>query len=171
MSLFDLVGSFLEPLLDLFPRLARRPQSNEFLVVDSVITGPRTSGLPVLHCPAFTPVQYFPRCEVPIDCGLQRMTTADDSPVAVNATCRVKVIDPILCRDRVGEDWEEAAAMIVRSVVCDLVSGHNLSHLYSLFADNSGWDEANDELQYLGCELSFLCVEDFQQIIPISVLS
>lgn len=170
MSLFELFSSFLQPLFDLVPRLARRPQSNEQLVIDSWWTGPRTSVLPVLHCPALTPVQYFPKCEVPIDCGLQRMTTADDSPVALNATCRIKVVDPILCRDRVGEEWEEAAAMVIRSIVCELVNGHNLSHLYSLFADNAGWDDANDELTYLGCELTFLCVEDFQQIIPISIL-
>ncbi len=171
MSLFELFSSFLQPLFDLVPRLARRPQSNEWLVVDSWLKGPRTSVLPILHCPAITPVQYFPRCEVPIDCGLQRMTTADGSPVAVNATCRIMVVDPLLARDKVDEDWEEAGAMIVRSVVCDLVTNHNLSHLFELLSDNAGWDDANDELQYLGCELSFLCVEDFQQIIPVSVLS
>ena len=171
MSLFELFSSFLQPLFDLVPRLSRRPQSNEWLVVDSWIKGPRTLDLPVLHCPALTPVQYFPKCEVPIDCGLQRMTTADGSPVAVNATCRIVVADPLACRSKVGEEWEEAAAMVVRSIICDLVTTHNLSHLYELIADNAGWDAANDELQYIGCELSFLCVEDFQQIIPLSLLS
>ena len=171
MSLFELLSGFLQPLFDLVPRLSRRPQSNEWLVIDSWLKGPRTSVLPVLHCPSLTPVQYFPKCEVPIDCGLQRMTTADGSPVGVNATCRVVVIDPLVVREKVGEDWEEAAAMIVRSVVCDLVSSHNLSHLFELMADGAGWEEVNDDLQYIGCELGALCIEDFQQIIPLSILS
>ena len=170
MSLFDLLGSLLEPLFDLVPRLARRPASNEWMVVDSLLSGPRESERPALHIPAITPVDYLPKHQIPIDCGLQRVTTADGKSVAINATARIRIWEPILCRNEVAEDWQEAAAMIIRSHVCEISSSHNWSHLQDLWLDGEGFEAIDDELQHFGVSLEFFRVEDSQEAFPLSIL-
>lgn len=170
MSLFDLVGSLLEPLFDLVPRLTRRPASNEWMVIDSLLKGPRESLRPALHVPAFTPVDYLPKHQVPIDCGLQRVTTADGVNVAVNATARVEIVDPIVCRQLTSTDWEEAAAMIIRSQVCETATGHNWSHLQDLWLDGEGMEEIGYDLQEIGMSLVVFRVEDAQEVIPLSLM-
>ena len=167
MSLLDLLSSFLQPIFDLVPRIARRPTSYEWMVVDSWIKGVRLSESPRLHCPAVTHIEYMPACEIPIDCGIQRITTADNISVIVNATCRITIEDPILCRDKVSEEWEEASAMIARSHVCDFVSGHNWSHLPNLSIDKVGIEQIEEDLAEMGIAISVFKVEDLQQVIPI----
>lgn len=170
MSLLDLLSSFLQPIFDLVPRIARRPTSYEWMIVDSWIKGVRLSKSPRLHCPALTHVEYIPSCEIPIDCGIQRITTADNFSVVVNATCRIVIEDPILCRDRVADEWEEASAMIARSHVCDIISGHNWSHLPDLCVDRVVSEQINQDLAAIGICISVFKVEDLQQVIPIGTI-
>ncbi len=170
MSLLDLFGAFLEPLLALVPRLSHRPPSNEWMVVDSLLKGPRASRWPILHIPAITPVDYLPKHEIPIDCGLQRVTTADGVCVAVNATARVEIWCPIICRDRSAEDWAEAAAMIIRGQVCETATSHNWSHLQDLWLEGEGTAEIDNDLQEIGMNLSVFRVEDAQEVIPLSIM-
>jgi len=169
MNLFELLSNFLEPFLELVPRLARRPAANEWMVIDSPF-GVRLGTLPILYVPFITHIEYFPKHSLPIDCGLQRATTADSSPVAVNATAMVSISDAILCRERVGEEYEEAAAMAIRSVVCEVVMGHNFSHVTELWLDGEGELEIDHLLAELGMELDVFRVEDMQCVIPVSLL-
>ena len=53
---------------------------------------------PILHMPVTTHVEYWPKCEVPIDTGLQTLTTVDNKTVSVNATLIIKIKDPITLR-------------------------------------------------------------------------
>jgi hypothetical protein len=170
MSLFDLFATFLQPIFDLVPRIARRPASNEWMIVDSWIAGVRVKTKPRLHCPAFTHVEYFPACEVPIDCGIQRITTADGASVIVNATCRIVIEDPIVCREKVDEEYEEAAAMIVRSHVCDLISGHNWTHLPDICSDKMETNDMAADLIQMGISLTTFKVEDLQQVFPVGTV-
>lgn len=170
MSIFELLSNFLEPFLELIPRLARRPAGNEWMVVDSIF-GVREGNLPVLYVPSLTHIEYFPSCSLPIDCGLQRATTADNMPVAINATAVVRITDPVLCRSEVGGSYEEAASMAIRHVVCEMVMGHNFSHVTELCMDGSGEEEMAVALEEIGIELAAFRIEDLQQIIPISVLN
>ncbi len=170
MSLLDLLSSFLEPFLELIPRLARRPANNEWMVIDSPF-GVRLGTLPVFHVPSITHIEYFPKHALPIDCGLQRATTADSSPVAVNATAMIIISDPVLCREKVGSEYEEAAAMAIRSVVCEMVMGHNFSHLIDLLLDGEGEIEIDHLLAEMGIDLHAFRVEDMQGVVPLSVLN
>lgn len=170
MNLLDLFGSFLDPLLSLVPRVSRRPASNEWMVVDGILKGPRESRMLQVHIPAVTPVDYLPKHQVPIDCGLQRVTTADGVNVAVNATARVEITDPIVCRQLASTDWEEAAAMVIRSQVCEDATGHNWSHLQDLWLEGEGMSEIDYELQEIGMSLVVFRVEDAQEVIPLSLM-
>jgi regulator of protease activity HflC (stomatin/prohibitin superfamily) len=177
MNLLDLLSAFLEPLLDLFPRIARRPASNEWMVVDRWFRGVRVRTSPVLHVPFITHVEYLPKYEMPIDCGLQRVTSADGKNIAVNATALVVISDPVLCRDRAGEEYEETISLLIRSVVCDLVSGHNWSHIQDMITDNHGYEEIEDNyeeiednLQHFGIDLITFRIEDLQEVFPVSLL-
>ena len=170
MSLLDLLATFLQPIFDLVPRIARRPASNEWMVVDSWLRGVNVKTRPRLHCPALTHVEYLPSCEIPIDCGIQRITTADGLSVVVNATCRILIEDPILCRDKVSEEWEEASAMIVRSHLCDIISGHNFGYLPDLNIEHVGIEDIQHDLVEMGIALTVLKVEDLQQVIAIGTV-
>ena len=167
MSLLDLFATFLQPIFDLVPRVARRPASNEWMIVDGLIRGVRIGYRPLLHCPAVCHVVYFPSCEIPIDCGIQRVTTADGCSIVINATCRIIIADPILARDKVDEQYEEAAAMIARSHICDLASGHNFSHVIELVQESVCTEAISDDLAEMGMELIAFKVEDLQRVIPI----
>ena len=170
MSLFDLISGLLEPFFDLVPRIAHRPQSNEWMILDRWFRPIVESKIPRIFIPAITHVEYIPKNEIPIDCGLQRVTTADDEPVAVNATAIIKIVNPILCRDKAAEGYEEVTSLLIRGVVCDLIGGHNWSHLGELIEDGSYFDEVYHELEYYGIELVSLQVEDLQVVIPLSIL-
>jgi hypothetical protein len=170
MSLLDLFSSFLQPIFDLVPRIARRPTSYEWMIVDSWLAGVRLRDKPRLHCPALTHIEYLPACEIPIDCGIQRITTADGVSVIVNATCRIIIEDPILCREKVAEEWEEASAMIARSHVCDIISGHNWSHLPDLCIDKVGSEGMTEDLLHMGITLAVFKVEDLQKVTAIGVV-
>ena len=170
MSLFDLISGLLEPFFDLVPRIAHRPQSNEWMVVDRMFGHVKVIARPRLYIPALTHVEYLPKQEIPIDCGLQRVTTADDEPVAVNATAIIKITDPVLCRDKAAEGYEEVTSLLIRGVVCDLIGGHNWSYLGQLISEGSYFNEVYSELEYYGIELVSLQVEDLQVVIPLSVL-
>jgi hypothetical protein len=170
MSFLDLLATFLQPIFDLVPRIARRPASNEFMVVDSWIKGVRLTKRPRLHCPALTHVEYIPSSEIPIDCGIQRITTADGVAVVVNATCRILIEDAILCRQKVSDEYEEASAMIVRSHICDLISGHNFSYLPDLSIEEVGATDIEQDLLEMGISLTVFKVEDLQQVVAVGVV-
>jgi hypothetical protein len=170
MNLLDLLSSFLEPFLDLCPRIARRPQSNEWMVVDRWFGGVVIRSTPVFHIPAITHVEYLPAYEIPIDCGLQRVTSADSKNIAVNATALVTISDPVLCRDRAGESYEETISLIIRSVVCDIVAGHNWGHIQDMMTDHYGYDEIENLLSRFGVDLVTFRIEDLQEVFPISLL-
>jgi regulator of protease activity HflC (stomatin/prohibitin superfamily) len=170
MNLLDLLSAFLEPLLDLFPRIARRPASNEWMVVDRWFKGVSIRTSPVLHIPFVTHVEYLPKHEIPIDCGLQRVTSADQYSIAVNATALVQIIDPVVCRDKAAEDYEETVSLIIRSVVCDIVSGHNWMHVQDMMNDGHGFDEISESIERFGIELISFRIEDLQEVFPLSML-
>lgn len=170
MNLLDLLSSFLEPILDLIPRIARRPASNEWLVVDRWTSGVSIATSPVFHFPAITHVEYIPKHEIPLDCGLQRVTSADQYSIAVNATALVQIVDPIVCRDRCAEDYEETVSLIIRSVVCDIVSGHNWMHVQDMMNDGHGFDEISESIERFGIELISFRIEDLQEVFPLSML-
>ena len=170
MSLLDLLATFLQPIFDLVPRIARRPASNEWMVVDSWLSGVNVRQRPRLHCPALTHVEYLPSWEIPIDCGIQRITTADGISVVVNATCRIVIEDPIVCRDMVSEEWEEASAMIVRSHLCDIISGHNFRYLPDIDIEHVGINEIKQDLLDMGIDLTVLKVEDLQKVTAFGVV-
>jgi len=170
MSLFDLISGLLEPFFALVPRIAHRPQTNEWLVVDRWFGHTKQTVNPVVYIPALTHVEYLPKNEIPIDCGLQRVTTADDLSVAVNATAVIRIIDPVLCREKAAEGYEELSSIYIRGVVCDLISGHNWSYLGELLEKDRYFDEIHAELDYYGIELVAFQVEDLQQVIPLSLL-
>ena len=125
---------------------------------------------PRLHCPSLTHVEYLPSCEIPIDCGIQRITTADGLSVVVNATCRILIEDPIVCRDKVSDEWEEASAMIVRSHLCDIISGHNFGYLPDLNIEHVGMEDIQQDLVEMGIALTVLKVEDLQQVIAVGTV-
>ena len=116
MSIFDILGEWIQPYLDLLPTVARRPASNEWMVVDGLF-GVKESRWARLHIPAITHVEYFPSHEVPIDIGVQKLMDGACRPVLINCTARVCIADAVLCRESVGaEDWQEAAAQEGRSL-------------------------------------------------------
>lgn len=167
MSLFDLVSEFLQPFLDAFPRFCRRPASYEFLVCDSPINGACVRYWPVLHSPLVTHVEYYPRFEHAIDCGIQKLETAKDQAVVVNATMRVTIFDPIQLRMKAGhESWEETVSMIARSYVCDAVA--ETDGPIDIAAVKKTMEA---ELAYLGIEVVAFKIEDFQKVLAISITS
>jgi hypothetical protein len=144
MSLLDLLAAFLEPIFDLIPRIARRPASNEWMIVDGWVRGVRIRYRPFLHFPIVTHVAYFPSCEIPIDCGIQRVTTADGKSIVINATSR--------------------------SHLCDLASSHDFDDLVKLVKESVCISDISDDLAEMGLELIAFKVEDLQQVIPIGTV-
>ncbi len=168
MSLSELISSVAQPLLDLLPQVHARPASNEWGVVDSIWGQPRTFRGPLLHIPALTHVEVYPSCEIPIDTGLQSLTSVDGKTVAVNATTILSVRDPILLRSIAGEDWQEYAAMRVRGIVCEIITGHKWSQSIHQASEFIAFDAA-DELQYFGIEVHQVLLEDCTETIPLRI--
>lgn len=171
MSLSELVSSVAQPLLDLLPRISHRPASNEWGVYDCWFRGQGTFRGPYLHIPAITHIEYWAACEVPIDCGLQTLTTADGKNVAINVTAILKPSNPIELRKHCDlERWEEWAAMQIRGEVCDVVTGHNWEHLQDSsqeLIETGVWSDFSEA----GCWLQVLNVEDLTECFPLRTMS
>jgi len=166
MSLSELISSVAQPLLDLLPQVHARPASNEIGVVDSLWCHPKTFRGPLLHIPALTHVEVYPSCEIPIDTGLQSLTSVDGKTVAVNATTILKVRDPLLLRSVAGSEWEEWAAMKIRGIVCEVITGHKWSQSLSQAAEFIEYD-AYEELLPCGLAVQVVVLEDCTESIPL----
>ena len=171
MSLSELISGALQPVLDLLPQVHARPASNEWGVADSWLGGVRTFSGPYLHIPATTHVEIYPKAEVPVDTGLQTLTTADRKTVAVNATAIVRITDPVYLRASVGvEEWETWVAMRIRGCVQEVVTGHNWA--YTLDKGECFIEElAYSELYAFGVEVERLVLEDVTECIPLRLLN
>lgn len=171
MSLPELITSVLQPIFDLFPRLSHRPASNEFGVCDSWLKGVSQFTSPLFHIPVTTHAEYWPACEIPIDTGLQTLTTADRKTVSVNATCIIKIEDPIVLRSVCEfEGYQEWIAMKVRGIVQDVICGHNWSDSLERASEFIEEESAN-QLMYAGIEVLQLVLEDATEVIPIRMLN
>lgn len=165
MALLELLSEFLQPLLDLVPRMSHRPASNEFMVYDGPVNGVSVKRWPVVYFPIVSHVEYYPRNEHPIDCGIQKLTDHENEPVIVNATMRIKIDDPVQLRQKAGsETWEECIAMIARAAVCDAVWAHGTEGIHEEVAKVIRW-----ELATLGVDIAKFKIEDTQFVFPISV--
>ena len=160
--MLDLISDLLKPFADMLPRVAHRPTSTEFCVVDSVVRGPYVTKWPTLHSPAFTHIEYYQRTPFPIDLEVQTLRTADGSEVTINASIMVQVYDPLRLRSSLGyEEYVGNIAMTARSCIQDFISGHNYRHGQESIdlLENLLWGaivETSDE----GCQLISLCIED-----------
>lgn len=168
MSLSEVVASIVEPLFSLFPQIHTRPASNEFAVIDSLWNDPKAFRGPRLYIPALSHVEIYPKCEVPIDTGLQTLTTADNKTVAVNATTILSVADPILLRHVAGSEWQEYASMRIRGIVCEIIAGHKWSQSIHQAAEFIAFD-ASSELLECGIEVHQVVLEDASETIPLRI--
>ena len=166
MSLSELISSVAQPLLDLLPQVHARPASNEWGVKDSLWGKPRTFRGPLLHVPAITHVEIYPSHEVPIDTGLQTLTSFCGKTVAVNATTILRVFDPILLRSVAGIEWQEYASMRIRGIVCEVVTGHKWSQSLNQAAEFIEFDSAAD-LHEVGIEVQQVVLEDCSETFPV----
>ena len=171
MSLSELISSAVQPILDLMPQVHARPASNQWAVADSWLKGVSIFTGPYVHIPATTHIEIYPKCEIPIDTGLQTLTTADGKTVAINATAIVKIVDPIHMRGSVSEEsWEEWLAMRVRGCVQEVVTGHNWA--YVLDKGESFIEElAYGELYTFGIELERLVLEDICETFSLRLMN
>ena len=171
MSLSELISGALQPVLDLLPQVHARPASNEWGVADSWLGGVRTFSGPYLHIPATTHVEIYPKYEVPVDSGLQTLTTADSKTVAINATAIIRITDPVYLRSAVGvEEWETWTAMRIRGCVQEMITGHNWS--YSLDKGEDLIEEmAYSELHAFGIDVERVVLEDITECIPLRLLN
>ena len=166
MSLSELISSVAQPLLDLIPQIHARPASNEIAVIDSLWSGPKTFRGPRLHIPALSHIEVYSASEIPIDTGLQSLTSVDGKTVAVNATTILKVRDPLLLRDVAGAEWEEWASMKIRGIVCDVITQHRWTHSLSQAAEFIE-AESYEELWPCGLNVQVVVLEDSTEILPI----
>jgi len=166
MSLSELVSGVLQPLFDLMPQVHTRPATTEWGVADSWLGGVRTFTSPLLHIPATTHVEIYPKCEVPIDTGLQTLTSFDGKTVAVNATTILKVYNPILLRSVAGIEWEEYCSMRIRGIVCEIITGHKWRQSLNQAAEFIEFDSAAD-LSEVGVEVQQVLLEDCSETIPV----
>ena len=171
MSLSELISGVLEPVFDLLPRFGRRPTTNEFGLRDSWFFGVKVFKGPLLHIPIMTQVEYYSRVQYPLDTGLQSLTTVCGKSVTVNATAIITVTDPIVLRNTVDVDeWEPLVSMKIRSVVREVVSEYNWSHLMEA-AREILESELWGELEILGIELNQVVLEDATEAFPVRLLS
>ncbi len=168
MSLSEVIASIVEPLFSLLPQVHARPASNEFAVIDSLWSDPKTFRGPRLYIPALTHIEVYPKCEVPIDTGLQTLTTADNKTVAVNATTILSVTDPILLRHVAGSEWQEYASMRIRGTVCEIIAGHKWSQSIHQAAEFIAFD-ASSELLECGIEVHQVVLEDASECLPLRI--
>lgn len=171
MVLSELLASTLQPIFDLLPRVSARPASNEWGVCDTWLQGVKHFTKPILYMPVTAHIEYWPKCEVPIDTGLQTLTTVDSKTVSVNATLIIKIEDPITLRSVADfEGHQEWIAMKVRSIVQDVISGHKWR--YSLDRASEFIEkEADEQLLFAGIEVIQLVLEDSTEVIPIRILN
>lgn len=165
MNILDMLGNFIEPFIQLLPQIARRPTSIEYMVVDCPL-GVSERRWPRLYCPALTQVEYLPRYEYPLDCGIQKLTTGGGDPVIVNATLLISIDNPVQLRTRASGDWENAIALVARAEVCEIVSkaksvGDIVSHRVS--------QKFSDDMADFGLKIARFKVEDVQKVIPVSI--
>ena len=168
MSLSEVVASIIEPLFDLMPQIHHRPASNQFGVVDGIWSKPKTFRGPLLHIPALTHVELYPSYEVPIDTGLQTLTSFCGKTVAVNATTILTVTDPILLRSVAGDEWQEYASMRIRGIVCDIITGHKWSQSLRQAAEFIEFDAAADLIE-CGIEVQQVVLEDMTETVPVRI--
>jgi hypothetical protein len=171
VGLSELISSIVQPLFDLLPRITARPATNEYAVVDSWFFGVKEFTAPRIFLPVMTHIEYYPKAEHPIDTGLQSLTTSCGKSVCVNATAIVKVVDPILLRERVASDsWEHWVSMIIRKHVraCAISSDGWAEFVES--GDQSVEWEVQEELLYAGVELSQIVLEDSTEAFPVRIL-
>ena len=166
MSLSELISSVAQPLLDLLPQVHARPASNEWGVVDSVWSKPKTFRGPLLHVPAITHVELYPSHEVPLDTGLQTLTSFCGKAVAVNATTILQVVDPVLLRSVAGVDWQEYCCMRIRGIVCEVIAGHKWSQSLNQAAEFIEFDSAAD-LAEVGIVVHQVVLEDMSETFPV----
>jgi len=166
MSLSEVLSGVLQPLLDLIPQISPRPASNEFGVIDDLWGKPRLFRGPRPYVPALTHIEYYPSCEIPIDTGLQSLTSVDGKTVSVNATTILSVRDPVLLRSIAGEEWEEYCSMRIRGIVCEIITGHKWRQSLNQAAEFIEFDSAAD-LSEVGVEVQQVLLEDCSETIPV----
>jgi len=166
MSLSELISGVLQPVFDLMPQVHARPASYELAVIDSLWAEPKEFRGPRLYIPALSHIEVYPACEVPIDTGLQSLTSVDGKTVAVNATTILKVRDPILLRKVAGAEWEEWAAMKIRGIVCDVITCHKWNHSLAQAAEFIE-AESYEELWPCGLSVQVVVLEDATETIPL----
>ena len=170
MSLSELVSGILQPVFDLMPQVHARPTTTEWGIADSWLGGVRVFTGPYLHVPATTHCEIYPKVEVPIDTGLQTLTTADGKTVSVNATAIVKIVDPIHLRASVSHaEWEVWLSMRVRGCVQEVVTGHNWQYILD---KGEGFIEelVYSELYAFGVEVERVVLEDLAEALTIRLL-
>lgn len=162
--MLDLLHEFLQPLLDFVPRVSRRPQSNEFCVVDGVFSV-RTTRSPQLHAPVITHIEYYPACEIPLDLEIQTLSTGTSVEITINATASVVVEDPIALRAVAGsESYLGVAAITIRSEIADIVQNVSISELHEMIATGQFAEQVSESLfthTRGGLSVSRLAIEDF----------
>ena len=166
MSLSEVLSSVLQPLFDLIPQISPRPASTEFGVVDDLWGKPRQFRGPRPYVPALTHIQMFPSVEIPIDTGLQTLTSFDGKTVAVNATTILSITDPVALREAGGDEWAELVSMKIRGIVFDIVSGHKWSQS---LRQASGFIEADcyDDLWHIGIDVKRVVLEDMSETLSL----
>ena len=170
MTFAELLSSLLQPILDLIPRIAPRPKTTEWCLVDRWLGCVKMTDNPVVFIPTVTHVEYYPLLAHPIDVGLQSLTTADGISVCVNATVIILINDPCLLRSVVDYDsWEELVSMRVRWIVTNVVTGHNWSMTRDT-GDDICFEEVEEDLLEIGIDLKRLVFEDLTVARPIRLL-
>ena len=170
MSLSELISGILQPVFDLLPRVATRPAANEYGVVDRWWGGVKVFTSPLLYVPVLTHVEYWPKCQVPVDQGLQTLTTACGKTVGVNATTIVKITDPVVLRVYASiDDWEVWASMKIRGIVQEVVTAHNWGQSIDTAADFIEIDAYSDLLE-CGLEVQQVVLEDSCEVLPLRLL-
>lgn len=169
MGLTELLADFLQPFADLFPRIEPRPSSGELLVKDTPL-GVRETRWPVLFIPALCHVERYPRGEYPLDLGLQRVLTADGHTVSVNGTCIIRVADPVALRSRIPYDvWEETLSQLMRGVLTEIMTAHNLTHLVE-HGSELIWNDCASLAYSYGVDVESVTLEDLTTATPVSLL-
>lgn len=162
--MLDLLQEFLQPLLDFVPRVSRRPASNEFCVVDGVLSV-RQTRRPQLHAPVITHVEYYPASEIPLDLEIQTLATGSQAELTINATASVVIEDPISLRAVAGsESYLGVAAISLRSEIASIVQNVTASELHEMIADGTFQERVSESLfthTRGGMSVSGFAIEDF----------
>lgn len=114
--MFDLIASILQPVFDLVPRVYKRPATTEWCVVDGWRSRPKVVSRPVVACPMFCHVEYYPRTPFPVDLEVQTLYAGDDE-LTINASLMVQIEDPIALRSSLGDEYVSCLSMVARSAI------------------------------------------------------